>query len=160
MISNENLLEVYNYLSGVYVSTSNDSKKSLETFRKLLQEEVYKQYSNKEKVSMDLITDLLIGYTLCNMINAKEDYNTLHFEYYFSYSYSRYNSGKKEMAEKFAIMSDKLLSYNINKFVVDYRYFADGSVRKFGTNLETVYDVGFKLVDIEKGYLLFEKNEE
>lgn len=160
MISNEKLLEVYNYLSGVYMPAKSDSKKNLETFRKLLQEEVYKQYSSsKEKVSMELITDLLLGYTLCNMINAKEDYNTLHFEYYFSYSYSRYSSGKKDMADKFAIMSDKLLSYGINKFVIEYRYFSDSGVRKFGTNLETIYEVGFKLTDVEKGYLLFEREE-
>ena len=157
MIDNEKLLEVYNYLCGVYVPNNDDSKKTLEVFRKLLQDEVYKQYSSGKEASIELITNLLLGYTLCNMINAKEEYNTLHFEYYFSYSFLRYNSGKKEMADKFAILSDKLMNFGINKFVIDYRYFADGSVRKFGTNLETIYNTGFKLVDIEKGYCLFEK---
>jgi poly-gamma-glutamate capsule biosynthesis protein CapA/YwtB (metallophosphatase superfamily) len=62
------------------------------------------------------------------------------------------------MLEKFAILSDKLISYGINKFVVDYRYFSSGGIRSFGTNLESIYDNGFKLVDIEKGYCLFEKD--
>lgn len=162
MISNEKLLETYNYLRGVYTQSNYDNKKCEESFRSLLQTEAYKQYSGskpEDKVSYELLTDLLLGYSLAKMINAKEDYNTVHFEYYFSYAFMRWNSGKKDMEVKLSIMSDKLFSYGIDKFVIDYRHFSDSGVRKFGTNLEVIYDVGFKLKDIEKGYLLFEREE-
>ena len=158
MISNEKLLETYNYLKDVYIPADKKGKSYEEVFRTMLQEKVYKQYgSSSVEVSYELITDLLLGYTLSKMVNAKENYNTIHFEYYFGYSFMRYNSGKKDMEEKLTIFSDKLFSYGIDSFVIDYRHFADGSVRKFGTNLEVIYNVGFKLEDIEKGYCLFKK---
>ena len=157
MISNEKLLETYNYLKDTYIPVSKAGKSSEDVFRNMLQDEVYKQYDSSKKVSYELITDLLLGYSLARMISAKESYSTLYFEYYFSYSFMRYNSGKKEMEEKFTIFSDKLFSYGIYSFFVDYRHFADGSIRKFGTNLEVIYNVGFKLEDVEKGYCLFKR---
>ena len=160
MISNEKLLETYNYLKGVYMPPKKAIKECEDSFKSMLQEEVYKQYNKPDEVSFDLITDLLLGYTLNTMINAKEIYNTVHFEYYFSYSFMRYNSGKKDMEKKLAIFSDKLVNYGIDKFVVSYSHFSDGSVRKFGTNLEVIYNIGFKLEDIEKGYCLFQRMEE
>lgn len=160
MISNDKLLETYNYLKGVYMPPTKSVKDCEAVFRSMLQEETYKQYNKPTEVSFDLITDLLLGYTLNVMINAKENYNTVHFEYYFSYSFARYNSGKKDMEVKLAIFSDKLMSYGIDKFVVEYRYLADSSIRKFGVNLEVLYDNGFKLEDIEKGHCLFQKVEE
>jgi len=153
MISDE-LLEIFNYLKEVYVPKD---KKSEEFFRSKLQDEVNKQYSNPSQVSFELITDLLIGYTLSKMIASTNYFDIIHFEYYFGYSFMRYNSGKKDMESKFTILSDKLFNFGISKFIIDYRSFSESSIRKFSTNLEAIYDVGFKLENVDKGYCLFKK---
>lgn len=147
MIANDNLLEAFNKIKGKYLQ--DEVTDYTEAFRKLLNNETNKYYNKKNgEVSYEVLSDLLIGFSLsCMIYDTTETYDTFIFSDYFIYAMNQYRNLKSQMLEKFKILKEKLIDYNINDFIIG-RSLSAGKISRLYNNLSILYEIGYKLEDI------------